>query len=149
MNGGANVLTDASFLRVFGMYTATAGVTGYNEGAITASNNADTIILDMMGIQNNKSLSAAYTIRAGYTGYVTLAMATESSTKGCNFGFWVRAFGGLWTKQRAVVLLDSSIVMPITVPMKLPEKTDVEIRGRGVLAAANVTAGFEGWIEAN
>ena len=76
-------------------------------------------------------------------------MATESSTKGCNFGFWVRPFGGLWTKQRSVVLLDSNIVLPITVPMKIPERADVEIRAHGILAAANVTAGFEGWIEAN
>lgn len=149
MNGAVNVLTDASFFRVLSANVATAGATGYNEGTITISNNADAIVLDQIHIQENGTLAAAYTVKNGYTAYVTLAMATESSTKGCNFGFWVRVFGGLWTMKRTIVLLDSSIVLTMTMPMKLPQKTDIEIRCKGILAAANVTAGFEGWIEAN
>lgn len=149
MNGVANVLTTASFLRVQNIVVATAGSTGYNEGAITVSNNADTIVLEQMAVQGNSSLSAAYTVPNGYTAYIAQAMATEASTKGSNFGFWIRVFGGLWTQKRGVVLLDSSIVLPMRIPMKLPQKTDIEIRANGILAAAIVTAGFEGWIEAN
>ena len=59
MKGVGNSLTDSYFLRVLNMTVATAGDTGYNEGDITASNNADTVVLDMMHIQHNKSLSAA------------------------------------------------------------------------------------------
>lgn len=149
MNGVANVLTDASYLRIFNSTVATAGDTGYNEGTITVSNNADAIVLDQIDPQTNQSHSACYTVPAGFTAYITQAMATEASNKGSTFGFWVRVFGGLWVQQRAIVLLESTIVLPMTLPMKLPEKTDIEIRAEGVLAGAVVTAGFEGWIEAN
>lgn len=147
MNGGVNVLTDASFFRISCLTVTTAGTTGYNEGVITASNNADTIILEQIEIQKNASLCACYTVPAGYTLYITQAMATEASTKGSQLGFWARVFGGLWTMKRTVVLLDSGLVLPMTIPMKLPQKTDIEIRAKGVIAGANVTAGFEGWIE--
>jgi len=149
MNGVANVLTDESFLRVFTIAVATAGTTGYNEGTITISNNADTIILEQIDPRENESHCACYTVPAGFTAYITQAMATEASNKGSEFGFWIRTFGGLWTQKRAIVLLDSVIVLPMTVPMKFPEKTDIEIRAQGILAGSIVTAGFEGWIEAN
>jgi len=147
MNGVANVLTDAFFLRISCLTVTTAGATGYNEGTITASDNADAIILEQIEIQKNTSLCACYTVPAGYTFYVTQAMVTEASSKGSQLGFWVRMFGVLWTMQRTVVLLDSGSVLPMTIPMKLPSKTDIEIRAKAVLAGANVTAGFEGWIE--
>ena len=149
MNGVANVLTDASFLRLTSLIVATAGVTGYNEGSITVSNNADTVVLDTIVVRENKNHSASYTVPAGYTGYITNTFATESSTKGCEFSFWVRLFGGLWTMQKAVVLLDSSIVMVHQIPMKLPQRADVEIRAEAILAGAIVTAGFDGWLEEN
>jgi hypothetical protein len=149
MNGVANVLTDASFFRVQSATVATAGTTGYNAGTITISNNADAIVLETIEIQQNTSLAASYTVKNGYTAYVTQAMATEASLKGSQFGCWVRVFGGLWTMKRTIVLLESSIVLPILMPMKLPQKTDVEIRCYAIQAGANVTAGFEGWIEAN
>jgi len=147
MNGVANVLTDAAFFRISCLTVTTAGVTGYNEGTITASNNADTIVLEQIEIQKNASLCACYTVPAGYILYITQVMATEASNKGSQLGFWARMFGGLWTMKRTVVLLDSGLVLPMTIPMKLPQKTDIEIRAKGVLAGANVTAGFEGWIE--
>lgn len=145
MNGTTNVLTDASFLRILTVTTITAGSSGYNEGTITVSNNADTIVLDQIDPIENESHCACFTIPAGHTGYVTQAMATEASSKGSEFSFWIREPGGLWIAKRSIVLLDSAIITP----MMLPEKTDIEIRVQAILAGAIVTAGFEGWIEAN
>lgn len=149
MNGQTNVLTDASFLRVNSVAVTTAGSTGYNEGTITISNNGDSLVLEQIDIQENASMAAAYTVPNGYTFYAAQAMATEASSKGSEFGFWVRAFGGLWAQKRGIVLLDSSIVVPIPLPMKIPQKADVEIRAKAFQAGAHVTAGFDGWIEAN
>ena len=147
MNGVANVLTDESFFRVYDAMVVTAGDTGHNEGTITISNNADTVVLCQIEEMKNISNNACYTVPAGHTLYITQAMATEASTKGSQFGFWVRLSGGLWMMRRTAVLLDSSIVLPMTIPMKLPEMTDIEVRAKAILAGANVTAGFEGWIE--
>lgn len=149
MNGVANVTTDASFLRVLNTTVATAGATGFNEGIITVSNNADTVVLEQMHARDNRSLAAAYTVKKGYTAYVTQAMATESSSKGCHFGFWARTYGGLWIQMRAIELIDNAFTIEMSLPMMLPERTDVEIRVYANNAGAIVTAGFEGWIEAN
>lgn len=142
-----NVLTDASFLRVFNLTVVTAGSSGYNEGTITASNNADNAVLDQIDPVENVSNNACFTVPAGKTAYIVQAMATEASTKGSQFGFWLRPSGGLWAQKRTIVLLDSNIVLPIPVPMKIPAQSDIEIRAYGILAGANVTAGFEGWYE--
>jgi len=149
MNGVANVLTDASFLRIMTVATTTAGDTGWNEGTITASNNADTVVLEEIPPVENESHCACYTVPAGYTAYIVQAMATEASTKGSQLGLWLRLYDGLWTMKRTTVIFDSSIVLPMPMTMVLPQMADIEIRAHGVLAGANVTAGFEGWIEAN
>jgi len=147
LNGETNVLTTAYFLRVFDMVVLTAGSTGANEGLITASNTADDAVLREIEIGENNSLNACYTVPAGHVFYITQVMASEGSTKGSTLAFWRRPFGGLWTKIRSVVLLDSSIVLPVAVPMQVPAKTDIEIRAKSALGAAKVSAGFEGWIE--
>jgi len=147
MNGTTNVLTDESFLRINSVAVTTAGSTGYNEGTITISNNADNIVLEQIDPQRNASMAAAYTVPNCCTAYIVQAVATEGSSKGSEFGFWIRTFGGLWTQKRGIVLLDSNIVLPMFIPMKLPAKTDIEIRSKAILAGAIVTGGFEGWIE--
>ena len=147
LNGQTNVLTDASFLRVFDLQVLTAGASGANEGTITASNNADAMVLEEIAIGENLSHSACYTVPLGYTAYIVQVHAADASLKGCEFSFWMRVFGGLWTMRRSMVLLDSSIVMPVRIPMAVPAKTDIEIRCEGIAAGAVATAGFEGWLE--
>ena len=148
MNGVANVLTDASFLRVSQLEVTTAGDTGYNEGEITASNNADTAILAQMDIMENLSHGAYYTVPTGRTLYIIHSVASEASTKGSAFTLWYRELDGLWRmEQNLMVALDSATPLPFPSPIIYPAKTDIEIRARAVLAGAVVAAGFEGWIE--
>ena len=147
MNGVGNVLTDASFLRVCSLVTATAGATGANEGTITASNNADTAVLAMMTPGENMSHSACLTVPDGYAAYIVQFTMGEASTKGCEIALWSRTEGGLWTKGQGIVLLDSAIPISLAMPPPFASRTDIEIRAEAVLAGANVTAGFEGWIE--
>lgn len=147
MNGVANVLTDASFLRVLCLTVVTAGTTGSNEGTITASNNADTMVLQQIEPNENNCLCAVYTVPNDHIFYVVQGMVTEGSNKGSQVAFWQRPFGGLWQIARTIVVLDSGIIVPMQVPMPAPAKTDIEIRAKAVLAGAAVSAGFEGWIE--
>ena len=148
MNGIANVLTDASFFRVVRMDVATAGVTGYNEGAITASNNADTDVLAQMDAMENRSHGAYYTVPAGHTLYIVNIVASEASTKGSKFAIFAREPGGLWVMIEALgVSLDSPLPYPTEAPLIFPAGTDVEIRCRAILAGAIVAASFYGWQE--
>ena len=147
MNGVANVLTDASFLRVLCLSVVTAGTTGSNEGTITASNNAGAVILQQIEPNENECLCAAYTVPDGYILYIVQGLVTEGSTKGSQVAFWKRPFGGLWSIARTNVLLDSGLVTPMSLPMPVPAKTDIELRAKAVIAGAAVSAGFEGWLE--
>lgn len=149
MNGEANVLTDTAFLRVCNIEVVTAGVTGWNEGAITISNNADSVVLDVMPIQENMSHSACLTVPDGYTATITQFTMSEASGKGSEVSVWTHAEDGLWIKRQSVLMLDDVTTIPLSMPLVFTERTDIEVRAKAILAGANVAVGFEGWIEAN
>ena len=148
MNGTTNVLTDDAFIRP-SLSVVTAGSSGTNEGTITASNNADSTVLSQIEPGEGESHCACYTVPAGYTAYVNMVILSESSTKGSEFGVFVRTFGGLWKMKYGVTLLDSAIPVKRSIPIKLPEKTDIAVRAKGIIAGAYVTAVLMGWMEAN
>ena len=148
MNGTTNVLTDASFIRP-SLSIVTAGDSQTNEGTITASNNADDTVLAQIEPGEGESHCACYSVPAGHTAYVDMVIISEVSTKGSEFGVFVRPFGGLWKMKTGIALIDSAIPVKRSIPLPLPEKTDMEIRAKGILAGANVTAVFMGWVEEN
>ena len=61
----------------------------------------------------------------------------------------MRSFGSLWKLVRTKIVLDALFVEPLPLPLKITEKSDVEIRVKGVLAGGNATGDFIGWMEAN
>ena len=148
MNGTTNVLTDAAFIRPT-LSVLTAGSSGNNEGTITASNNADDTVLSQIDPLEGESHCACYTVPAGYTAYIDHVVVSELSTKGSLFGVFIRPFGGLWKMKFGIGLIDDAIPVKRSVPIRLPEKADIEMRVKGVLAGAIVTAVFMGWLEEN
>lgn len=147
MNGTTAVTTSKSYIRMLKMKVATAGSTGSNEGLICANDNADANTLMCIAVTENESHSALYSVPAEQTAYLTQWHGSEASSKGSEITLWMREFGGLWLQKRGIVILDANFVIPFDVPLKLAAKTDIELRAKGILAGAHVTAGFEGWRE--
>ena len=149
LNGTTIVTTTKSFLRPLRASVVLAGASGMNEGTITIKNNASAVTLLQINAGNGQTNSAIWTVPAGNTGYIVSWNASESSTKGAIIGMWLRPFGQSWRYFRSYVLLDGAFFHPFALPIPLQEKTDIEIRALAFSAGAIVSAGFDGWYEAN
>jgi len=148
MNGTGVVTTDASFLRPLRACVCSVGLSGVNEGTITIKNNAGAVTLLQVNAEEGQSNSAIWTIPAGKVAYITSWNGAESSNKGALIGLWFRSYGGSWRYARSYVLMASSFFHLFPLPLLMAEKMDIEIRAKGVLAGAVVSAGFDGWYEA-
>jgi len=147
LNGTSNVETAKAYLRVWQAVVLTAGTTGTNEGIISIKNHAAGATLLAVPVGVSQSHTARITVPAGKTFYLASWYASESSSKGVEVHLFVRNFGAVWRSVRITVLLDSVFYQPSTLPLVITEKSDIEIRAKGILAGANVTAGFDGWWE--
>lgn len=148
LNGTSAVATANQYLRVFKIFVLTAGTTTSNEGTlylgsgtITAGVPANKYAVALIG--ENNSFAAMYTVPAGFTAYVTNAVASMGKGKDAQFSTWVRPFGMVMRKNRNGYLYQSSLVQVVDLPQVLPEKTDVEIRGISSAPATDMSFNFD------
>ncbi len=98
---------------------------------------------------NNQTLMCIYTVPAGFTGFFTqgyVAMAKSSSNTAI-FSWRARPFGGVFQVKSRLALIgtgSSTWQYAYTIPLPLPEKTDVIIRCEEVEANnTGVSGGFD------
>jgi len=149
MNGTTAVDSNVAFLRVFKAMVMTAGTSLHNEGTITVYGNDGVSAILAISETKNESHEATFTVPAGQTMYVSYLVMSEASNKGSTFGLHMRPFGSLFYTKREFQLISSSLVLDIQEPLPVAEKTDVEMRVTGILAAAVCSGGFMGWREDN
>ena len=149
MNGTTAVDSNVAFLRVFKAMVLTTGASLSNEGTITVYGNDNASKILAISETKNESHEATYTVPAGQTMYVSYLVMSEASNKGSTFGLHMRPFGGLFYTKREFQLISSSLVLDIQEPLPVAEKTDVEMRVTGILAAAVCSGGWLGWREDN
>ena len=91
----------------------------------------------------SQTLMAVYTVPAGYTGYLTNIDATIDGTKTCQVLMYHRLTGKPF-RIAHVAESDGHYRYDFNAPLKLPEKTDVDIRVDQVSGNdARVTANFD------
>lgn len=143
LNASGTATTTGLFLRVFRAYVsgATAPV-----GNVNIANGGTTYARVTAG--ENQTLMAVYTVPAGKTLYVTQGVATHGTdTSGAymTVRFMVRQPGGVFRTQTKVDIIGSEILFPFTFPLRIPEKSDVEVRAICSKNQNNaVSATFEG-----
>jgi hypothetical protein len=147
LNGTTAVITTKSYLRILKAYVVTCGSAGTNVGNISIRNNAGSVNLEYISATEGETHCCSYTVPADNTVYVTGWFATESSSKGSMIAIYTRELGEAWRQRRLLTLLDSGLYIPFEVPFKIIEKTDVEVRAKGLLAGAIVSSGLIGWRE--
>lgn len=142
MNGTIAVTTNASFLRIFRMRVETAGSSGGLEGTITASvggNELARIDPDF----DNQTLQAAYTVPAGKTAYLIRMQTTSTKdNKAAMVGLFTRSSNAdsVFTVKQLIEIYRNNVVVDFPVPIEIPEKTDIELRGKN-LNSGNVSIG--------
>jgi len=147
MNGQNAVTTTNAFLRPLQSFVETAGSSTTNEGTITIKNNAATTTLLQINPMRGNSMAAIWTVPANTNAYLSFWYGSESSSKGSEIGLFIRPFGKAFRQYRAMTVFDSNFGLPFTLPLKITQKSDIELRAKGVLAGAIVSGGFIGWYE--
>lgn len=141
---GSGEATTTALIRVYRAY-----ISGDQSptGNITIANGGTTYAQITNG--ENQTLMAVYTVPAGKTLYLTKGTATHGTgTSGGVFmtiRFMIRLFGGVFRTTTKVDVAESEIIFPFAYPLKLPEKTDLEVRAICNKNQNNaVSATFEG-----
>lgn len=140
--GAGTATTTKSFLRVYRGFVAgsqepTGAVTVANGGTTYAYINGD-----------NQTLMAVWTVPAGYDGYITqldVTVLTEQNNKFGNIRLVTREQGGVFRTQESFSAEGGAIALPYSIPVLIPEKTDIEYRAvaSGLNADLRVSAAFE------
>jgi hypothetical protein len=157
LNGTTPVASVNTFSRVHTARISTSGSSNaaFNAGTITISHNTTTAnVFAVMQIGYNQTQESAYTIPAGYTGYLTrihggIRGATAASA---DISIWVRNFGESPRLRRPTSVnqggeLDDNILGGLI----LPEKADIVMRCTSVSATNNsdVVVGYDMYLVKN
>ena len=144
LNASGTATTTGLFLRVFRAF-----ISGSDEpaGNITITNSSTTYAQITAG--ENQTLMAVYTVPAGKTLYISEGIATHGTgTSGGVFmtiRFKVRPFGGSLRTAVKVDVSEAQIYYPFAFPIKVTEKSDVEVRAICNKNQSNaVSASFNG-----
>ena len=154
LDGQTQVETNASFLRIYRAFVASAGSGGTAVGDIYIATTGESsgvptgTVYAKIRVGENQTLMALYTVPAGYTLYLTrgsISSGTETANKFIIGRLSVRPFGGVFRTQAKVTLADGFIEFDWEFPLRVPEKTDLEARAQGSGNDSHqVAASFEG-----
>jgi len=148
----SGVASTAQFLRVFRAFVVTSGSTGTNEGNIIISTGAagtGTVLADIGTIGTGTTYGlgqtqlALYTIPAHCTGYLTSwNIGVGSYNDSVTVSLLSREFNSAFRTRDIMDVPGGSHVRNYSVPIKLPEKTDVEIIGIAT-TGTNISSSFD------
>ena len=142
LSGAGTATTTKPFLRVNRAFvTGSKGLTGVvsfaNGGTTYATLNSD-----------NQTLMALWTVPAGYTGYIVqtdVTVLTETNNKFGTIRLVTRLPGSVFRTQDMFSAQNSNVTRTYSLPLPIPEKTDIEFRaiGSSANAALHVSATLE------
>jgi len=158
LNGQTRVALSTSLIRVYRAYNnSSVDLTGhvivYVNTALTAGVPTDkTKIRAIIDPVNQQTEMAVYTVPAGKTGYLVRGYAsTAGASKSSEYiiKFLAREFGKVFRLQNINSISDtgnSIIVLDYFVPLKIEEKTDLEVRVSATAVGAtkaSISSGFD------
>jgi len=149
MDGQSGVqLGDVSnWIRVFRVSVETAGTGGQNAGVLYVGTEASPTLgvptnkYATVGIGDNQSLMALWTVPRGYTAYLLqtdVTVATTQNNKYATVSLVARPSGGVFNVKDRFVKSESFAHLGYEVPLKFLEKTDLEFRAVGDSATADI-----------
>ena len=141
-NGQSTRNSTNTFLRIFRARVTKAGSGGGAAGTISISVGGNTLAT-IDPDYDNQTLQAAYTVPAGHTAYVSRIQATSTKdNKAAMIGLFVRPPGDdtVWTVKQLIQIYRNQVTIDFPVPLVVPEKTDIELRGKN-LNSGDVSVG--------
>jgi len=148
LNGQTDVLTTNTYLRVFRAKVILAGSSGWNEGTIDVDDAGNTNLIGRITAKYNQTLMAMWTVPASKMAYVTRVYATTAIVnKPTTIHIYVRWFGSVFQLKKSLTLTANNMILDWSVPMAVPEKSDIKIMALAEGGGGAVSAGFDLWYE--
>ena len=155
LTGQTQKITQTSWLRVYRMYITLAGSGGAAAGSIYLANTGATAgvptgtVYASILLGAGQTEMAVYTVPAGYTLYlddINFTSAISQANSYCQVRFLQRDFGtNVFREQTRVVLQSNTYIFKFEYPLRIPEKTDIEVRGISVGSNNNpISATWQG-----
>jgi len=142
VNGTTTVTTNSEYLRVYRAYVSANEPTGNID--ITHSGTLSAQIVS----GTNQTLMAVFTVPAGKSLYINRTQLGCGTTTGAQFmtvDFKVKKENGVFQTKTRSTVQDENIDIIYDYPLKIEEKSDVEIRAKNSAGAGReVSAVFEG-----
>ena len=141
VSSSAAVTTTKSFIRVYRAYVAD-GTTNVADINIQASSTTVCRITAGKG----QTLMAVYTVPAGFTGYIIRGVCTVQSSADATGDMFVRYFGQSSFRvghSFEVAGVGGMYNYEFAVPIKIPEKSDIDIKATVRSNNARLTAAFD------
>lgn len=146
LSGQTAVNTTNSFLRINRMVVRSAGSGGTNAGVIYAGTGTVTSGVPAnkyatIAVGDNQTLMALWTVPAGYTAYLLqkdVTLATTQNNKYATVRLMVRPDGEVFQTRDKHVLDNNVLHQKYDIPLKLEEKTDIEVRCVGDSSGADI-----------
>jgi len=142
LNGTTAVTTTNQFKRVYRMiYNHTAE----NVGTITLRTGSGTgTVVSQIDIGYSQTLMAIYTVPAGYTAYLLQLGASVNKNEDVQIAMYQREFNQAFKILHLTELYEGTYSMNFPLPIKIEQKTDLEIRASEVETnGTRVTATFD------
>lgn len=158
LNGQTRVALTTPLFRVNRVYNATGTATlgaiwVYVNTAITAGKPNDlTTIRSSIGrvggagadVSSERDSNSVFTIsNNGMTGYLVFGKTTVSDSKAIELTFWGRPAGGVFSLQHTIEIKDNNYDYFFKLPLKIPSKTDIEVRATVGSGSAIVSAVYD------
>lgn len=143
LNAAGTAVTAGLFLRVFRAFVAGSQAP---TGNITVTNTGVTYAQITLG--ENQTLMSVYTVPAGHSLYIhdgIVTHGTDNSGAYITVRFITRAVGGVFRTGVKLDVINSELIFPFAQPLRVPEKTDIEVRAVCSKNQANaISAVFQG-----
>ena len=140
LTGTTAVATQNTYRRVFRMYNQ--GTTDF-AGDITAhyGSGTGTVIAKMIN-GYNQTLMCVYTVPAGYTAFLTDMEFSSPKNAELRLELFVRPFNNVFRIQHAGSAYGSQYEKNMDVPLKIAEKSDIDLRALAGTGGVDASASF-------
>ena len=141
LNGTSAVTGTKTWTRVNNMTIAGSAI---NVGTVTARLTSGTgTIIDLVAADEGYNATGIYTIPAGKTGYLMVGDASVSKGDDVTIKMYVREYGKAFRLAHIAEIYESYYRYDFTIPIALPEKTDIDVRALAYVDNTRVTCNFD------
>jgi len=140
--------TSNSFIRVYRAFVTNGSAT--NVANINVQKGGTTVL--RISANKGQTLMAVYTVPAGYTAYLLKGVATCQSGADATGDMFVRYFGESAFRVGHSFEVSGSggeYMYDFGIPLRIPEKSDIDVRATVRSNNARVTAAFDLLVETN